>query len=142
MSAHVFGIKYRPRNSGVHGDKLRVILGNFLEYNDADSEVFLKYCDRIGRALNMPTGTREERHALLQMLADSNFFFNRGAFPKLGNWFAWNKSAHESLDFWWAEKMIFEWSEEDLSTEDTTNWFSFTIRAEAGYQADDIRTYM
>ncbi len=69
----------------------------------------------------MPTGTREERQELLSTLCDASFFYNRGTFPKLGNWFAWNKSAHESLDFYWAENMIFEWSEEDLSTEDTIN---------------------
>ena len=39
--------------------------------------------------------------------------FTKGTFPKLGNWFAWKKSADESLDVWWAEKMILEWSEED-----------------------------
>ena len=63
---------------------MRIMMGAFLEYNDAEAPVFKKYCDRIGGALKMPTGTRDDRHQLLEMLADSIFFLQSRNLSQIG----------------------------------------------------------
>ena len=97
---------------------MAVMLDAFLEWNDAESVQFLKYCSKIAAAWNMPCATAEDRQLFFERLADAVVFYQRGTYPKLGNWFAWNRAVAEKIPFYWCLVMIFEWSELDAIVEE------------------------
>ena len=117
LSAYATSITYRPMNSGAFGDRMGVMLDAFLEWNDAESFYFRKYCDRIAKDWNMPCANEQDRQAIFEHLDDATVFTKRGTYPKLGNWFAWNRAVAEKVPYYWCMVMIFEWSEE-LGDED------------------------
>ena len=118
LSAYATSIPYRPMNSGAFGDRMGVMLDAFLEWNDAESVHFRKCCSLIAKDWNMPGATAEDRHLVFEQLADAHVFNQRGTYPKLGNWFAWNRAVAEKIPFFWCLVMVFEWSERDATGEE------------------------
>ena len=102
-------------NSGAFGDRMGVMMDSFLEWNDAESNHFLKYCSRIAKDWDMPCATAEDRQLVFEHLDDAVVFNQRGTYPKLGNWFAWNRAVAEKIPYYWCLVMIFEWSEVDAT---------------------------
>jgi hypothetical protein len=113
-SAYLWSINKRPFGSGanhtqkVHWSKL------FEQQCDITSDVFLKYLPLIARQWKMPFGTDEEKQTIFNRCLQLPSFSKHGSHPKLANWFAWNKAAHDQLPEFFAGKMIYLVSEETL----------------------------
>jgi hypothetical protein len=107
-SAYVFGLAYKPFQTGVFGDKKFRLMEIFLQTHDSESPRFLKYCALIARDLDLPCGTPDERQHIFDMLATLPGFSNRMTYPKMGNWFAWNKSVYEQNREFWVSRMVYE----------------------------------
>jgi hypothetical protein len=75
---------------------------------DINSAVFLKYLPKIARQWKLPYGTVSEKQAIFNFVLEMASFRQHLSHPKLANWFAWNKSAHEQIPEFYAAKMVKE----------------------------------
>ncbi len=68
----LFNLNYGPFGSGTWFQEKREMLNLFLEHESLDSPIFQKYAEMIAGDLRLPSGTREELHAVWDALAGLN----------------------------------------------------------------------
>ena len=107
-TSYLWSINKRPFGSGAHATQKAQWLGLFEMQCNIRSRVFLKYLPSIARQWGMPFGTDEEKQTIYNHCLQLASFKKHGSHPKLANWFAWNKSAHDQLPEFFAGKMIYE----------------------------------
>jgi len=107
-SAYLFSLNKRPFGGGGNATLKQRWMGIFEQTEDIHSKVFVKYLPKIAKAWNMPYSTTEEKQAIFNKVLLLESFSKHLSHPKLANWFAWNKSAHEQLPEFFAAKMVFE----------------------------------
>ena len=61
---------------------------------------------RIAKAWNKPCQTEAEKETLFNEVLEMKSFNQKGGQPKVSNWFAWNKMAHEQMPEFFATKMV------------------------------------
>ena len=132
-SSYLFSLNKRPFGSGAFGTAKARLLETFRTNVDIDSPVFLKYLPRLARQWGMSMETHPQRQDIFDRLCMMPSFRKHMAHPKLQNWFAWNKCAHEQLDEFFGSKCIFE-SQLDEQTDPEEECFSMSpstdVRAE------------
>ena len=107
-SAYLWSLNKRPFGTGQNHTHKERWLDVFKMKCDIHSGVFKKYVSKIGHAWNLPFGTDDEKTAIFERVVELDSFRKHGSHPKLANWFAWNKSAHDQIPEFWAAKMVFE----------------------------------
>ena len=107
-SAYLWSINKRPFGKGANATQKERWMELFEATHSISSPVFLKYLSKIGMAWNMPYGTPEERQAIFNRVLELPSFKKHMAHPKLANWFAWNKCAHEQIPEFHAGKCVYE----------------------------------
>ena len=123
-SSHIWSMNIRPFNSRTVGVQKRRALNIFMQTETARGKYFAKYGERIASSLGMPFQTDAERQALFDSLPalasrqtaepddlprSSCWSFTQAPpAPKLGSWFAWNRTASSQLPEFDAGKMILE----------------------------------
>ena len=108
FSSYVYGLNYKPFNSGGFSQVKARLLQVFLATEDIRSDIWLKYCDRIALDLAMPCQSDQDHEALWAAVACLPSYSQKGSLPKLGQWFSWNGCAHEQMKEFSATKMLFE----------------------------------
>jgi len=107
-SAYIYSLNKRPFGSGANTTLKQRWMEIFHEQCDIDSAVVRKHLPRIARGWNMPYGTREEKQAVFDKVLNLPSFKQHLSHPKVSNWFAWNKSAHEQIPEFYASRMVLE----------------------------------
>ncbi len=107
-SAYLYGLNNRPFNSGANFTLKGRLLDLFKLRVTIESPVFVKHMCRIAKAWDLPCETAEERQVILDRVCSMRSFTTKRGQPKVSNWFAWNKCAHEQMDEFHATKMVFE----------------------------------
>ena len=132
-SSYLFSLNKRPFGSGAHGTAKTRLVETFRAHVDIHSPVFIKYLPRLATQWQMPMETEDERQQIYDRVCMMPSFRKHMAHPKLQNWFAWNRSAHEQLDEFFGTKCIFE-SELDQQADPEEERFSMSpstdVRAE------------
>jgi hypothetical protein len=108
FSSYLYGLNYKPFNSGGFSQVKARLLQVFLATEDVKSDIWLKYCDKIASDLGMPCMSDEDHEALWAAVACLPTYSQKGSLPKLGRWFSWNGCAHEQMPEFHATKMLFE----------------------------------
>ena len=107
-SAYLWSINKRPFGGGGNATLKQRWMQLFGATFDIHSPVFQKYVGKISRAWNMPCGTQGEKEEIFKAVLELASFSKHMSHPKLANWFAWNKCAHEQLHEFHAGKMVYE----------------------------------
>ena len=124
-SAYLFSINKRPFGSGANAIEKEQWMNMFAMQYTADSALFWKHLPMLALHWDMPSNTREEREAIFQRVLESPSFSKHMSHPKLSNWFAWNKCAHEQLDEFFAGRMVYE-SQLDTEVRDPDTGFGIS----------------
>jgi hypothetical protein len=107
-SAYLWSINKRPFGKGGNATEKERWMELFEATHDISSPVFLKYLPKMARAWNMPYGTEGEKQAIFNAVLELPSFSRHMSHPKLANWMAWNKCAHEQIPEFHAGKMVYE----------------------------------
>ena len=126
-TAYLWSINKRPFGKGGNATTKHRWMELFESSFDIHSPLFLKYVAKIGRCWNMPWGTVKEKWEIFNEVLQLPSFDKHMSLPKLANWFAWNKCAHEQLFEFWAGKMVYE--SQLLNDTDPDDCGSFAIGA-------------
>jgi len=107
-SAYLYSLNKRPFGSGANATQKERWMETFEVMCDIFSPVFLKYLPKMAAQWKLPYGTTEEKQTIFDRALDMKSFRAHLSHPKVANWFAWNNSAYEQMDEFWASKMVKE----------------------------------
>ena len=93
------------------GDRKSVMLEAWLQTHDQRSPDFVEHCGAIAADMGEPCNTSDDAQRIFNMLPSLRGFASRLTYPKLGNWYAWDKAVEEQHQEWTASLMVYKASE-------------------------------
>lgn len=107
-SSYLWSLNYKPFGSGGCSSLKNRLLTTFLATESEESEIFLKYAERIAQDFGMPCNSEADLEAVWTAVAALDSFHKKQSLPKQGRWFSWNQSCEENLTEYWPSRMIYE----------------------------------
>ena len=107
-SGFIWGVIYGPFGSGTRFNELKEMLEFFMAKESPNSDIFLRYVDKIARAHGWPCSTDRDRANIFYGLPTSEVFRKKGCSTKESNWFNWNFQCCEAIDCYWELAMVLE----------------------------------
>lgn len=107
-SSYLWSLNYKPFGSGGFLTLKNRLLTTFLAVESEQSEIFLKYVERIATDLGMPCESEADIASVWAAIAELESFHKKQSLPKQGRWFSWNESCQENLTEYWASRVIYE----------------------------------
>ena len=108
FSAYIYGLNYKPFNSGAFSEQKARLLNVFRCTEHDGAPNCLKYWERIAGDLGLRAEVTADKSAVWDAVAELPTFCAKGSLPKMGRWFSWNQVAHEQMPEFWATKMLLE----------------------------------
>ncbi len=106
-SAYLYGLNNRPFGSGANYTLKERLLDLFQVTESVASEVFQRYVARIAKDFEQPCDTWDDQERIFNAIMELKSFKQKLGQPKISNWFAWNKMAHEQMGEFHATKCVF-----------------------------------
>ena len=94
-SSYIFGLNYKPFNSGLFHDQKKNMLEAFLESHSISSDLWQEFRERIAFDFGQ-TNVINDR-LLFEAITELESFKNKGTLIKPSRWFSWNQCCEEFL---------------------------------------------
>ncbi len=109
-SSYIFGLNYKPFNTGLFFEQKKTMLEAFLESSSISSDLWQEFRERIAFDAG-ETVVNDNR--LWQSLPELESFKNKGTLIKPARWFSWNQCCEEFLPEFHTLKMLAKYEFQD-----------------------------
>ena len=110
-SSYIFGLNYKPFNSGLFHDQKKNMLEAFLESHNISSDLWQEFRERIAFDFGQ-TNVVNDR-LLFEAITELESFKNKGTLIKPSRWFSWNQCCEEFLPEFHTLKMLAKYEFQD-----------------------------
>ena len=110
-SSYIFGLNYKPFNSGLFHEQKKTMLESFLESNNISSDLWQEFRERIAFDFGQ-TNVINDR-LLFEAMTELESFKNKGTLIKPSRWFSWNQCCEEFLPEFHTLKMLAKYEFKD-----------------------------
>ena len=109
-SSYIFGLNYKPFNTGLFHEQKKTMLESFLESQNIDGDLWQEFRERIAFDAG-ETVVNDIR--LFESLSELPSFKKKGTLIKPARWFSWNQCCEEFLPEFHTLKMLAKYEFQD-----------------------------
>ena len=110
-SSYIFGLNYKPFNTGLFHEQKKTMLEAFLESHNISSDLWQEFRERIAFDFGQ-TNVINDR-LLFEAVTELESFKNKGTLIKPSRWFSWNQCCEEFLPEFHTLKMLAKYEFKD-----------------------------